>query len=87
MKSAGVLPDPAVRTTKQTGMVPCDEATGMAGEYACKNIDMMGFVSLYDLGTDPDNAGRFGGASDIWGWTDPMTGNEYAIIASIPLPA
>jgi hypothetical protein len=67
MREAGVLPDPSTRATKQTGVIPCDEATGMAGEYPCKKIDLMGYVSLYDLGTDPDNAGRFGGASDIWG--------------------
>lgn len=34
---------------------------------------MLAFVSLYDLGCNGD-------ANDIWGWTDPETDKEYAII-------
>jgi len=48
---------------------------GFAGEYPCRNIDLEAFISLADLG--PNNNGREG--NDIWGWTDPSTGKEYAI--------
>lgn len=47
---------------------------GMAGPYPCKNVDLQSVTTL----------AQFGGASgnDIWGWTDPQTGNEYAIIGT-----
>jgi len=48
---------------------------GMAGEYECKGLDLMSFVSVSDLGS-----AQVGDASDIWGWTDPLTGREYAIV-------
>lgn len=51
--------------------VPC--TNGQAGEYECKNVDMLSFVPLADLGCGGD-------ANDIWGWTDPETDREYAMI-------
>ncbi len=51
--------------------IPCDPATGMAGIYPCRNVDLLAFV--------PTNAVVGGTGSDIWGWTDPETGIEYAI--------
>jgi choice-of-anchor B domain-containing protein len=50
--------------------VACEN--GMAGVYPCDNVDLLAYVPIADLG----------GAStgnDIWGWTDPQTGREYAI--------
>ncbi len=44
---------------------------GSAAGYPCGAIDLMGFVSLSDMGCAE--------ANDIWGWTDAQTGNEYAI--------
>ncbi len=46
---------------------------GKAGEYDCENVDLLSFVPLADLGCTGD-------ANDIWGWTDPETKGEYAII-------
>lgn len=46
---------------------------GIAGEYECNNIDLLSFVPLEDLGSKGDG-------NDIWGWTDPETGREYAIM-------
>ncbi|XP_062510156.1 uncharacterized protein LOC134186259 [Corticium candelabrum] len=51
---------------------PCSD--GRAGDYPCHNVDLLSFVPLSELGTTGD-------ANDIWGWTDPETGREYAIIA------
>ena len=45
---------------------------GFAGSYACSNVDLMAFLPLNQIG------GGFG--NDIWGWTDPQTGKEYAIM-------
>ncbi len=47
---------------------------GMAGPYPCKNVDLAGAVPLPMLGGATGN--------DIWGWTDPQTGHEYAIMAT-----
>ncbi len=54
---------------------PADCNDGQAAQFGCSNVDMLSFVSIEDLG---------GGAStnlnDIWGWTDPETGKEYALV-------
>ncbi|MBW1298861.1 choice-of-anchor B family protein [Aquimarina litoralis] len=46
--------------------------SGMAGSYPCNNYDLMSEVSLATMNASAGN--------DSWGWTDPTTGNEYAII-------
>ena len=56
---------PAMRNT------PC--TNGRSGEYECQNVDMLSFVPLSELGCGGD-------ANDIWGWTDPATDREYAMI-------
>jgi len=49
---------------------PCEN--GFAGNYPCNGYDLLAQFDLNDL-----NAGH---SSDSWGWTDPDTGKEYAII-------
>lgn len=51
---------------------------GNAGPYPCDGIDVMSTIDVATLGGS--NASNIEG-SDIWGWTDPSTGNEIAIIA------
>lgn len=53
---------------------PCEN--GMAGSYPCNGIDLMAKISAQVLGGSNQVEG-----SDIWGWTDPTTGKEYALIA------
>lgn len=50
---------------------PC--VGGKAGQYECDGVDLVSFVPISDLGSDRE-------ASDSWGWTDPQTGDEIAII-------
>ncbi len=45
---------------------------GFADIYPCDNVDLMAFFPLNEIGG--------GEANDIWGWTDPVTGKEYAIM-------
>jgi choice-of-anchor B domain-containing protein len=45
---------------------------GFAGPYPCLNVDLLSVTPLSELGG--------GGGTDIWGWTDPDTGKEYAIV-------
>ena len=45
---------------------------GMAGPYPCADVDLMAFLSHGEIGTGTGN--------DVWGWTDPLTGREYALV-------
>ncbi|MDQ2069168.1 choice-of-anchor B family protein [Natronospira bacteriovora] len=45
---------------------------GMAGPYPCSRVDLLAFMPASSLG-----GGTF---NDVWGWTDPETGREYAIV-------
>jgi choice-of-anchor B domain-containing protein len=47
---------------------------GIAGNYPCKNIDLKGFISTADIGG--------GTPSDVWGWRDPKTKREYALVGT-----
>ncbi|WP_452225653.1 choice-of-anchor B family protein [Lacinutrix chionoecetis] len=55
---------------------PC--VSGMAGIYPCNDYDLMSIIPVSTLAT---TSGTPEG-SDIWGWTDPLNGNEYAIVAT-----
>jgi len=68
-KAAGFCPT----VLASEGASTCNPITGMAGEYPCSNVDQLSFVSLSDLGSAADG-------NDIWGWTDPSTDREYAIM-------
>lgn len=56
--------------TPNLGNTPC--VNGFAGEYPCSNADLLSFVSLASQGSGGDG-------NDVWGWTDPQDGREYAI--------
>ncbi|WP_452225652.1 choice-of-anchor B family protein [Lacinutrix chionoecetis] len=55
-------------------LFPCEN--GMAGIYPCNGIDLMSIIDAATLGGSSNTEG-----SDIWGWTDTLNGNEYALIA------
>jgi choice-of-anchor B domain-containing protein len=55
------------------GMVECNDDA--AGAFPCKDINMVSFLNKKDLG-----APRGVIANDIWGWEDPETGHEYALV-------
>lgn len=45
---------------------------GVAGGYPCSNVDLLAVLPLSQIGG--------GNGNDIWGWTDPTTGREYALM-------
>ncbi len=45
---------------------------GMAGAFPCSNYDLMSHLTLGDLSASSGN--------DSWGWTDPDTDKEYALM-------
>ncbi len=51
----------------------CEE--GSAGGFSCSEVDLVAFLPTHAAG-----GGRGVIANDLWGWTDPETGREYAIM-------
>lgn len=64
--------EPPVREPAVIGAaaVPC--TNGMAGQYPCKNVDLLSVLPLSSIGGGQGNS--------MWGWTDPASGKEYAIV-------
>jgi len=53
---------------------PC--VNGFAGVFPCNDYDLMAHIPISELG----GAGAEG--NDSWGWTDPTTGKEYALVGT-----
>ena len=52
---------------------PCTE--GVSAGFECDNVDVIAFLPIKELA-----GGRGAMINDIWGWTDPETGHEIAIV-------
>jgi choice-of-anchor B domain-containing protein len=52
------------------GHAHCEQ--GLASGFACRNVDLLAHLPLAHFGARS--------ANDIWGWTDPETGREYALL-------
>ena len=75
-------PDPAgLPPTVQAGApcvngratpAPLEPGEAADGPYECDGIDLLAHVPLSLMDAD--------GANDIWGWTDPTTNREYALV-------
>ncbi|MCI0436920.1 MAG: choice-of-anchor B family protein [Gemmatimonadetes bacterium] len=46
-----------------------------AGHFNCGEVDLLGFLPVKDIGGN-----RGINLNDIWGWTDPVSGREYALV-------
>lgn len=57
-------------STPLVAQTPC--SNGMAGPYPCEGLDLQSFISLSDMNAERGN--------DSWGWTDPQSGKEYALM-------
>ena len=55
-----------------------DCAQGRAQRFSCRNVDLLAFLTIADIGGTPSDR-----VNDIWGWTDPQTGREYALVGRI----
>ena len=55
------------------GRLVCEN--GFAGIFPCDDFDLMAQINLSQLGNST-------GGNDIWGWTDPVTGTEYALLGT-----
>ena len=52
---------------------PCTE--GNVEAFDCQGVDLQSFLPIREIGGD-----RGIDLNDIWGWTDPQTGTEYALV-------
>ena len=71
---------PAESVTDQ----PCIDGLA-AGTFACDGLDLLSFMPSGDFGALGDLGtvrvqGTVSGVSDVWGWTDPDTGDEIAMV-------
>lgn len=64
-----LAPEPPVGT-QVLAAIPC--SGGVADVYACNKVDLLSQMPLSTIGG--------GSGNDIWGWTDPTNGKEYAIV-------
>ncbi len=65
-----LLLEPVV--TESLSGLECED--GMAGIFPCEDVDLESFVPLAAMGGGTGN--------DIWGWTDPANGDEYAMMGT-----
>jgi choice-of-anchor B domain-containing protein len=79
---------PAVPSEPQSDVKCVD---GNAGGFPCKNVDLESYLPVQDIGgqraVNPPETGQATDLAypsdrlnDIWGWTDPQTGEEYALV-------
>ncbi|MEL7835019.1 choice-of-anchor B family protein [Fodinibius sp. Rm-B-1B1-1] len=53
-------------------------SNGKASHFDCSNVNLLSFLPIEEIGGD-----RGVRMNDIWGWTDPQTGKEYALVGRI----
>ena len=71
---ASLFGAPSVSLEAITGdQIDCSEGT--ASVFDCQDVDMLSFLPVSDLG-----GGRGVQVNDLWGWTDPESGREYALV-------
>jgi choice-of-anchor B domain-containing protein len=57
----------------QSGPEECID--GRAGSFECSNVNLLSWMSIEELGGNGSTT-----MNDVWGWVDPETGREYAIV-------
>jgi len=58
------------------GRVNC--ASGKADQFGCGDVDLLSFLPVQAIG-----GARGVALNDVWGWTDPQTGKEWAIVGRV----
>ncbi len=69
--------------TSELSLIAGEEVTcseGRAGRFECNEVDLLAFLPVSELGLRPGAGGPLSGVSDVWGWTDPETRREYALV-------
>lgn len=58
------------------GEVTC--TGGQAASFSCQDVDLLSFLPTTELGGEVGET-----VSDLWGWTDPVTGREYVLLGRV----
>ena len=74
---------PILLVGQLSAQIPCED--GKADVFDCNNFDLQAHVTANELLADaiPDNSGEDNRINDIWGWTDPTTDKEYALVGMV----
>ena len=67
--------EPGTHLAEPEALGPTRCQGGKAGPFPCSHIDVLSFMPLSSIGGDGSAHGN-----DLWGWTDPQTGKEYALM-------
>ena len=68
-----IQPPPDTTTTEAPGgFRAC--SNGAAGDFSCDGVNLMSRLARGEMGNTEGNA------NDLWGWTDPDTGIEWALV-------
>ena len=78
---ATVRNGPPEHSNAPDSFAPCIRGTATVGdtEFDCRRIDLMSWLDFEDLG---GGVTEITFVNDIWGWTDPETGNDYALVGA-----
>ena len=68
-----IIDDAAGLEAMRGGERECTE--GSAGGFTCSEVDLVAFLPVQDVGGERGMI-----ANDLWGWTDPESSREYAIM-------
>jgi len=69
------LQPPDVSDTPLEGQAATACVNGRAGAFSCHEIDLLALVSRAEV-----TGGSGATLSDLWGWTDPVSGREIALV-------
>ena len=72
--------EPALDPATAPAIGPTLCVDGDAAGFPCDGLDLASFTPIRDFDTPTDFQALGGGLSDIWGWVDPETDDEYVIV-------
>ena len=75
-ETATLLSKPINYAAVTGGRVNC--AGGEASVFKCDQVDLISFLPVSEIG-----GARGVRVNDLWGWTDPETGREYALVGRL----
>ena len=67
----------------QGALAPCLNGVAAVpdvGAFPCDRVDLVGYLSVSAFATPASPAAS--AHNDVWGWTDPETGTEYALVGT-----
>jgi len=70
----GIVDDSPAQALQATALVPANCVQGAAGQFPCRNVDLMAQIPLNGFSSRPASA------ANVWGFVDLNDNREYAVI-------